>query len=533
MHYKFTGLTGLVLTLVLLTSCSHDLKSQTLTLDVGGDPTSLDPAIAEDAGSWRIINDLFLGLVDRDQHNRILPGIASSWEISDSGKTYIFHLRPNLKFSDGNPLTASDVVFSWQRLVAPQTGSPYSFLLNNLVNAESIINGKLPSTQLGVSAANPQTVVVKLVHPDSAFLTYLTTPNVFVVSQRSVTKFGKQWSTPENFVSSGAYTLSEQVKNGYIIAKKNPYYYDESTVRINYVKYLPYTNGTSGLNAFKTGELDITWKLPVEQYTAMQQEYPNQFHHSISERSDFLYLNLQNPKLQDKKLRQALTMAVDRQALVNQVLHAGQRPLYALVTPTIENGKYSGLEYTWAKESATAQLSAARTLYQQAGYSAANPLSLTLIYRNDDIHKKVAIAIASMWKQSLGINVTLETQEYKVLLQNLHHQNYEVMASGGWGADYNEVSTYSGIYICGSSNNSSGYCNPAYDALIKQAGSTVSPSQQQQLVKQALELAQNDYPVLPLFEPSRYRLVSSRVQNYDFEANYLDDVQSKWLWLKQ
>ena len=524
----------IVLAGALTLSCSHRQATDTLVLDVGGDPASFDPAIAEDSGSWRIINDFFLGLIDRDQHNRLIPGLAESWNLSDGGKTYIFHLRPGIKFSDGSPITTADFVFSWQRLVDPKTGSPYNFLLKDIINAPEIISGAKSKDALGVFAPDAETLVVKLQHPTPAFLVYLTTPNAYVVSKHAVEIYGAAWTETKNFVGSGAYTLNEHVKNGYVSAKKNQYYYDVNKVLIPNIKYLPYTNPNTAIAAFKTGDLDITWKaVPVDQLQQIKQEFPKQLHDSVSERTDFLYFNMRGAKFgQNQKLRQALTMAIDRDILVDKVLNSGQKSLYSIVTPTIENGKYATIKYSWADISAKERNQQAQKLYQQAGYSNNHPLVLNLLYRNDDVHKKTALAIAAMWQQVLGIKVNLETQEYKVLLHDLHQGNYDVIASGGWGADYNEVSTYTELYVCGNSNNNTGYCNKTYDALIKQASVTLSPQQHQTLVTEAIKVASNDYPVAPLFEPSRNRLISTRVQNYDFEANYLDDVQSKWFWLK-
>ena len=517
-----------------ITSCSHQKPSDTLTLDVGGDPASLDPAIAEDSGSWRIINDFFLGLIDRDQQNKIIPGLAQSWTISPDGKTYTFHLRPDIKFSDGSPITATDFVFSWQRLVDPQTGSPYNFLLKDLVGAPEIIAGTKPRETLGVYAPDAKTLIVKLQHPTPAFLVYLTTPNAYVVSKHAVETYGKTWTNNKNFVGSGAYTLDNYVKNGYVSGKINPYYYDVTQVKIAHIKYMPYTNPSTAIAAFKTGDLDITWKaVPVDQYQQIKQEFPKQLHDSVSGRTDFLYFNLRGAKFgKNQKLRQALTMAIDRDILVDKVLNSGQKPLYSIVTPTIENGKYAGIKYSWSQLSAEQRIKQAHELYAQAGYSIDHPLVVNLLYRNDDVHKKTALAIAAMWQQVLGVKVNPVTEEYKVLLQSLHKGDYDVIAAGGWGADYNEVSTYTELYVCGNSNNNTGYCNPAYDALIKQATDTIDPQKHQYLISQAITLATNDYPVAPLFEPARNRLISLRVQNYDFEANYLDDVQSKWFWLK-
>lgn len=210
--------------ILITTSCSKDQASSedknTLLVDVGAEGATVDPARAENAEEFRVVNDLFAGLVDFDQANKPIPGLASSWDISPDGKTYTFHLRPNLKFSDGTPITAKDVVYSWERLVDPKTAAAYNFLLAGVVNAKAIMDGTMPITSLGISATDPQTVVVNLVRPMSEFLVYITAPGVSVVPEQIIEKFGNAWTDPHNIVTSGAYTMVEHVVNGYILNKR-------------------------------------------------------------------------------------------------------------------------------------------------------------------------------------------------------------------------------------------------------------------------------------------------------------------------
>jgi len=214
--------------------------ANTFRVDICAEIPTFDPVMAEDWYTYRVINDLYAGLVDFDQANRPIPGMAGSWEISSDGLTYTFHLRPNLKFSNGTPITASDFVYSWQRLVNPATGSAYAFLLKDVVNAPEIIDGKSAASNLGVSAPDDKTFIVKLIHPTNAFLSYITTPNVFVVSKAVIEKYGESWTQPQNIVTSGAYILKEHVMNGYILATKNPEYYAANDVKIANVKYFPF-----------------------------------------------------------------------------------------------------------------------------------------------------------------------------------------------------------------------------------------------------------------------------------------------------
>ena len=508
-------------------------NATTLRVDVGTELPTFDPALAEDGNTYRVINDLFAGLVDFDQANRPIPGMAQSWDISPDGKIYTFHLRNNLKFSDGTPITANDFVYSWRRLIDPKTGSSYAFLLKDVLNGQKIIDGKEQPERLGVIALDPNTFVVHLEHPTNAFLSYITTPNVFVVPQKVIEKYGQNWTKPENMVTSGAYVLKEHVVNGYVLASKNLNYYAESGVKITNVKYFPFTDTNASLANFKTGALDTTWQnVPIDQYTQLQKQFPDELHTFKWERMDYINLNFQLPKFANNiKLRQALAMAINREDLTKLVLGAGQVPLYSVVTPTIENGKYADVNYSWSKLPHEKQIAMAKELYKEAGYGPNNPLTVTIKYQTNDLYKKVMISIMSMWQETLGVKVKLVNEEMKVLFPDLKNGNYEV-GQGRWGADYNSVTTYTPLFVCNNGNNRSHYCNKNYDALIAKADATANHAEQERLYKQALKIALEDYAIIPLFEPTHQRLVSRRVGGYNIETNYLDNVQTKWFYFK-
>lgn len=505
-------------------------SNNTLYVDIVNEPGSIDPALAEDWSSYRVVNDLFAGLVDFDQTNKPIPGMASTWDISPDGKIYTFHLRNNLKFSDGTPITANDFVYSWQRLVNPATTSPYNFILKDVVNANEIMQGKLPITALGVTAPSPDTFIVSLIHPSHAFLSYITLPNTFVVPKHIIQKFGKTWTEPKHIVVSGAYLLKERVLNGHITTEKNPNYYDANNVEIAQVKYFPYTDTNTSIANYKTGSLDTTGQtVPIDQYQKLKTQYPIELHTVPWERIDFLNFNMDLPKYaKNLNLRKALSMAIDREIISKQVLNAGQEPLYSIVSPTIENGEYADIKYDWSRLTRHTQILMAQKLYKEAGYDTKHPLTITLKYKTNDLYRKVATAIASMWKEILGVNVILQNQEWKPLLQSLHKGDYDI-ATGGWGADFNSITTYTPIYQCGNGNNNTHYCNPKYDSLINKAENTVDPVQQALVYKEAIQLMMNEYTTIPLFEPSHQRLINPRVQNYNMEQNYLDNVQSKWM----
>lgn len=528
--------------LAILCACSdnaknkkiNDVQRDILRVDLGSEVPSLDPTISEDTSSLRLMYDLFAGLVDFDQKNVPIPGMASSWDISTNGKTYTFHLRPDLKFSDGSVITTKDFIYSWQRLVDPKTASPYNFLLSNIVNADAIMKGKVDKTALGISAVDSYTLEVRLVHPDTAFISYLTMPNLMVISQKAIEKYGAQWTKPENIVTSGAYVLKEHIVNGYILAERNPYYYLANDVKIPKVRYLPYVDTNIALSNYKADNLDINGQtVPVDQYKKLKREYPKQLHTVKWESIDYYDFNMTLPKFANNlKLRKALSMAVDRDVLTKEVLQAGQTALYSVVTPTIENAKYANINYDWAKWSRKKQIEEARKLYKEAGYGINNPLELTISYNTNDRAKKMALAVASMWKDVLGVDTKIQNQEWKTFLQARHKADFDI-ARDGWVADYNSVTSYTPLYQCGNGQNNSHYCNMQYNQLLDQAIGVQDIKKQQQLYRKALTVALNDYATIPLCQATYQRLVKPYVKGYHVDGNYLDHVQSKWFSLSK
>ena len=520
---------------LILGACSHSESTlqhplDTLRIDVGSEAPTLDPALSEDAAAGRIINDLFAGLVDFDQQNNPIPGMAESWNLSANGKTYTFHLRDNLKFSDGSRITANDFIYTYRRVVDPKTASGHNYLLAGVVNGNKIIKGELPPTSLGISAPDAKTVVIQLDHPDANFLNYLTLGTVGVVSQKTISKYASAWTQAQNMVTSGAYVLSEHVVNGHILLTKNPYYFQESQVAIAKVDFFPYVDHNAGLSAYKTGGLDLVYQsVPIDQYQNLKQQYPSELHTIQQEGIYFYDLNQLLPQFKNNpELRQALSMAIDRNALVNKVLGQGETALYSNVTSTVESGAYKSVRYSWADLPYAEQVKIAQQLYAKAGYSASHPLKIDLSYNTDDLHKKIALAIAGMWKSTLGVEVTLSNQEWKTFIASRHSGNY-VVARDRWVADYNSVTSYTQLYLCNGMQNNSHYCNPAYDKLVTAAENSSDLAQQQQLYRQALTLALNDYSIIPLFQPNYSKLVKPYVSNLDVEHNFFNVEQSKWV----
>lgn len=510
----------------------HNPHSQdVINVDLGSDVPTIDPALSQDVTSARVVYDLFAPLVDFTQRNTPIPGIAKKWVISPDKKTYTFYLRDGLKFSDGSPITADDVVFTWQRLADPKVSSPYNLLVTNIVNGQAIIDGKASVDSLGVKALDKHTIQITLNHPDASFIQICTMPNVGVISKTNLSKYGSQWTNPQNMVTSGAYKVKDWVVEGHILLTKNSYYYDAKNVKIPNVNFLPLVDTNSSLSQYSTNDIDITYSIPVDQYKQIKQNFATQLHQFPLDAIAFYDLNMVLPKYaSNKDLRQALSMGVDRDILVKDVLGQGQIALYSYVTSTIEDGKFADLGYSWAKLPRAQQVTMAKELFKKAGYGPEHPLEISISYNTNDGNKKVAIAIAAMWQETFGadsIKVTQGNQEWKTFLQDRQKANYDV-ARDGWNADYNSVDSYTNLWYCKGPQNNSKYCNPEYNKLIDQAQNTTDNNMRIKLIHQALQVAQDDYAIIPLYQYTWQRLVNPRVKGYDADHNYFDHVQSKW-----
>lgn len=526
----------------LIAACSQQSKKDTnnstsaasqskIVVDLGADAATLDPQMSEDSQSHRVVNDLFEGLTSYDQSNKIIPGLADKWEISENGKIYTFHLRPKIKFSDGTPITANDVVFTYQRLADPKVASPYNILINNLSNADDVMKGKKPLSALGIKALDKNTVQISLNHPDNSFLAIASLWNLGVVSQANVNK-STNWTDPKNMVTSGAYKLDEHVVKGYILESKNPYYYDATNVAINQIKFMPIEDNNSALSQYKSGDLDITYSLPVDQYKTIKTSSLGDQEHTVSLEGMYYYdFNMTSDKFKNNlKLRQALSMAVDRHLLVKDILGQNQVPLYSYATDTIDDGKYAGLDYEWSQWSREQQLATARELFKQSGYSEQHPLEIKISYNTNDMHKKIALAIASMWQQAFGdksITVAASNQEWKTFLQARHKGDYDI-ARDAWIADYNSIDSYTNLYQCNNPQNNSHSCTPAFDKLLLQAQNMPNATQREDLTRKALQAAMQDYAIIPLYQYTYFRLIKPNVGGYTPETNHLDHVMSKW-----
>lgn len=483
---------------------------QELIRNNGSEPASLDPHKVESDVEFNIISDMFDGLVAVKPDGTIEPRLAASWENKGN---WIFHLREGITWSDGTPITAQDVVWSWQRLVDPKTASPYASYLGNMniVNAGDIAEGKKAPDTLGVKALDDKTLEITLTQPTAAFLPMLAHPSLVALDKTLVTRFAEKWTKPEHFVSSGPYTLSQWIVNERIVGKRNPRYWDDAHTVINQVTYLPISSEAADVNRYRAGEIDITSTVPINQFALLKKTMPEQLNVSPHLATYYYELNTTRPPFNDARVRRALNMALDKEIIAEKVLGQGQRPAWLVSQPEIGGITLKNPEYaSWPREKRIAE---AKKLLAEAGFGDDHPLSFNLLYNTSESHQRIAIAAASMWKKNLGVEAKLQNQEWKTMLDAKRTGDFDAVRYA-WIADYDDATTFLNNYRTGDSSNTSRYSNPAYDAALLNAAKAPDIAARGRYYQQAEDLLAQDVPSIPVYHYVRSHLVKPWVGGF-------------------
>ncbi|MFI8058570.1 oligopeptide ABC transporter substrate-binding protein OppA [Citrobacter freundii] len=504
-------------------------EKQTLVRNNGSEVQSLDPHKIEGVPESNINRDLFEGLLISDVDGKPSPGVAEKWENKDF-KVWTFHLRKDAKWSDGTPVTAQDFVYSWHRLANPNTASPYASYLQygHIVNIDDIIAGKKPITDLGVKALDDHTFEVTLSEPVPYFYKLLVHSSVSPVPRAAVEKFGEKWTQPANIVTNGAYKLKDWVVNERIVLERNTNYWDNAKTVINQVTYLPISSEVTDVNRYRSGEIDMTYNnMPIELFQKLKKEIPNEVHVDPYLCTYYYEINNQKAPFNDVRVRTALKLALDRDIIVNKVKNQGDLPAYSFTPPYTDGAKL--VEPEWFKWSQEKRNEEAKKLLAEAGYTAEKPLTFDLLYNTSDLHKKLAIAAASIWKKNLGANVKLENQEWKTFLDTRHQGNYDV-SRAGWCADYNEPTSFLNMVLSDSSNNTVHYKSPAFDKLIADTLKVTDEAQRSELYSKAEQQLDKDSAIVPVYYYVNARLVKPWVGGYSGK-DPMDNIHVKDLYI--
>lgn len=502
---------------------------QELVRNNGSEPASLDPHKVESDVEFNIISDFFDGLVGIKHDGSIEPRLAERWENKDN-RVWTFHLRPDIKWSNGEPITAQDVVFSWRRLVDPKTVSPYGSYLNNMhvANAAEIVAGKQSPDTLGIKALDDKTVQVTLNQPVAYFLSMLAHNSLVPINQKTVEKYGDKWTQPGNFVSSGAYTLSQWVVNEKVVGERNKNYWDDAHTVINRVTYLPIASETADINRYKAGEIDIAYPVPQIQFKALKAQLGEQVHVEPNLATYYYQFNTTKAPFNDPRVRLALNLGLDKDIIAEKVLGQGQRPAWMTSQDTTGGVTFKKPDYaSWTHEQ---RISEANKLLKEAGFSEAKPLSFDLLYNTSESHQRIAIAASSMWKKNLGVEAKLQNQEWKTMLDTMHSRTYDLVRYA-WIADYDDASTFLNNFRTGDSQNTTGFSNADFDEAMKQAAMAGSLEQRGQFYQKAEDVLAQNVPAIPVYQYVVVKLVKPYVGGY--HTNNLGYFYTKDMYIKK
>ncbi len=489
-------------------------RTKTLLLGNGAEPQDLDPQTCVAFTDYNILISLFEGLTCMDEKtSQPVPGAAERWEASADGLVYTFHLRADARWSNGDPLTAEDFVFTFHRMLSPGLASEYSYLLFPLKNAEAFNTGKLADfSAVGVHAIDARTLRLDLDHPCPYLPAIAAHQAWFPVHRATIEKFGPfdrratPWTRPGNLVGNGPFVLKEWSPNARIVVVKNPQYYDAAHTTLNAVVFFPDDNIATDENNFRAGQLHVTNDLLPDRIAHYRATAPELLRIDPFIQTYYLGFNVTRPPLNDPRVRRALSWAIDRDAIARNVLQGSRQPAYALTPPDTAG-------YTAAAHMPT-DFAAARQLLAEAGYPGGKnfpPLQIQMF--TDAINTKVLEAIQQMWHRELGLTVTLTNQDYRVYMDNERSLAYQVTLMR-WIGDYDDPSTFLGLYKSDCPNNWTGWKDAEYDRRNDQADGALDPAVRYAFLQQAEARLLDQAPIAPVFYGSRTYLKQPYVRGW-------------------
>jgi oligopeptide transport system substrate-binding protein len=477
-----------------LCGCSETRERADLVFLNGAEPETLDPALITGQPEGRIANALFEGLMKFDAAAIPQPGVAERWEISRDGMTYVFHLRKNARWSNGDPVTAFDFVNSWRRTLAPETASEYAYQLHYIKNGRAFNEAALEDfSQVGVRALDPHTLEVRLENPTPFFIDLTAFATLLPVHIPSVEREGDDWVKPGKMISNGAYELTSWRINDRIRLTKNPHYWARDSVAMRSIDVLPINRANTAFNFYASGIADLMMDKGLVP-TAFLDELKRRpdFHSAPFLGNYFLRFNTTRKPFDDPRVRLAFSLVIDKQRITEKITRAGEIPAQSLVPPgTAGYDPPPGM---------TRDPDLARRLLAEAGYpsGAGFPL-ISYLYSEGELNEAIAVELQSMFKRELGVDVSPQRQEWKVYLRSMSSLDYDICRSS-WVGDYRDPNTFLDMFVTGGGNNRTGWSNATYDQLIAAAARELDQSRRFDYFRRAEHLLVNvEAPICPLY----------------------------------
>jgi oligopeptide transport system substrate-binding protein len=497
----------------------------TLNLHNGGDITSLDPHKL--SGDWedRVSGDIFEGLLAYSAEGEAIAGQAESWTVSPDSTVYTFKMREGIMWSDGVPVTANDFVFAFQRLFDPKTAAEYAYLQFTIKNAAAINEGKITDmSQLGVKAIDDKTLEISLEQPSPYFLKALTHYTAHPLPKHVIDAKGEDWVKVENIVTNGPYKPTEWVPGSHVQTVKNDKYYGVAELKIDGVKFVTLEDNAAALKQYRAGEFDILTDFPKDQYEWIKTNLPGQARVAPFAGLYYYVVNSTKPPFDNANVRKALSMAINREVIGPQILGTGELPAYSWVPPGV-SGYETPVMLDWKDMPYNEKVEAAKKLLSDAGFGPDKPLKAQLRYNTNDNHKRIAVAIASMWKP-LGVEVELYNTETKVHYDEMQRGQVEI-GRAGWLADYNDADNFLFLLKTGVEHNYGKWSNAEYDKLLEEGNKLTDQAARAETFRKAEKIALDDSAAIPIYYYLSENIVSPKITG--FKDNAFDIHRTRWL----
>jgi oligopeptide transport system substrate-binding protein len=515
-----------------LPTTDEGVEQQIFLYGNGSEPRSLDPQIATGVPENHIISSLIEGLITYHLTNDDAPepGVAERWESNEDASVWTFYLRKDAKWSNGDPVTAHDFVYSYERMLTPELGAEYAPMLNILKNAEAFYNGEIDDfSEVGVKAVDDHTLVLELVGPNAMLPNMLKHYSWYPVHPPTIKANGGMsdrsgaWTREGSYVGNGPFVLEDWRPNQFIKVKKSPTYWDRDTVRLNQIVFFPIEDVNTELRMFRAGRLHYTNTIPTNDIPILRESMPDKVHIDPYMGVYFYRVNVTKGPLMDPRVRKALAWAIDREMLVNKVTLGGEIPATNYV-PDMFSNFHSEPAVGFDPEKA-------RALLAEAGYPNGEGFpAINILFNTQEAHKKIAVALAEMWRRNLGIEASPLNKEWKVYLDDQSQLNYDVSRSG-WIADYADPMTFIDMFTTGNGNNDTGWSNARYDELVSLAQRSASEEERIALMEEAEALLMEEMPVIPIYWYTRKYLSDPRLRNWFPKA--LDNRPFKYIYLEE
>jgi oligopeptide transport system substrate-binding protein len=533
---RFAGLLAACCAAALLFGCARrespveaGIRTRTLLVGNGAEPADLDPQVILAYTDSNIGYTLFEGLTKLNARTSLAePDLAERWEVSADGTVYTFHLRPYARWSNGDPVTAEDFVYSFQRILTPAFAAQYCYMLWPIRNAEAFNSGKISDFSLvGAKALDATTLQITLERP-TPYLPALAAHNTWLPVHRSVVeKFGRMdekgtmWSRPGNLVGNGAFTLAEWIPNARVVVVKNPLYWDAANTRLNRIEFYPIERPDIEDLNYRSGQLHVTYALPMSKVDTYRSHSPVDLRvdHVLS--TFYLFVNVTRAPFGNLKLRQALACAMDREALSRDVTK-GLYPAARSLTPPGCGG------YT-ARARVADNFDEARRLLAEAGFPGGRGLpSIEVQCYQTEVPLHMLEAIQAMWLRELGVRITIAQIEQKTLFQNQQDRNYEI-AFSAWTADYPDPLSFLGTMVTGGGNNWAGWSNGEFDRLLDEASRTADNARRLEMFQRAEAILLSEAPVIPIYYQPQVYAISPAVHGWTTTLVGFHEFNRIWL----